>query len=117
MSRTKRIFVVAGEHSGDILGGKLLEALRDKAGVRSIFPLSDVAVMGPAAILARLPKLVRRVYQTVDAALAFEPDALVIIDSPEFTHPIAKRVRRRRPQIPIADYVSPQVWAWRSGRA
>ncbi|MBI4723876.1 MAG: lipid-A-disaccharide synthase, partial [Rhodomicrobium sp.] len=135
MSEAKRIFVVAGEHSGDVLGGKLLQALKDKAGaqsfvfsgvggehmkaagVSSIFPLSDVAVMGPAAIIARLPKLVRRVYQTVDAALAFNPDALVIIDSPEFTHPIAKRIRQRRPDIPIIDYVSPSVWAWRPGRA
>jgi lipid-A-disaccharide synthase len=135
MSQTKRIFIVAGEHSGDVLGGKLIEALKAKAGadafafagvggdhmeaagLRSIFPLSDVAVMGPAAILARLPKLVRRVYGAVDAALAFNPDAVVIIDSPEFTHPIAKRIRQRRPSIPIIDYVSPSVWAWRPGRA
>ena len=114
MSEAKRIFVVAGEHSGDLLGGKLLHAIRQRSaanaiqfsgvggehmqaqGLPSIFPLQDVAVMGPAAILARLPKLVRRVYQTVDAALAFDPDLLVIIDSPEFTHPIAKRVRQRR---------------------
>ncbi len=114
MSQPKRIFVVAGEHSGDVLGGKLLEALKAKAGaeafvfagvggehmeaagLRSIFPMSDVVVMGLAGILARLPKLVRRVYQTVDAALAFNPDVLVIIDSPEFTHQIAKRVRKRQ---------------------
>ena len=135
MAQTKRIFIVAGEHSGDVLGGKLIEALKETAGANaftfagvggehmeaaglpSIFPLSDVAVMGPAAILARLPKLVRRVYRTVDAALAFNPDAVVIIDSPEFTHPIAKRIRQRRPTTPIIDYVSPSVWAWRPGRA
>jgi len=135
MSQAKRVFVVAGEDSGDVLGGKLLRALQDKAGqgsftftgaggehmqdagLSSIFPLSDVAVMGPAAIIARLPTLVRRVYQTVEAILAFDPDILVIIDSPEFTHPIAKRVRQRRPDIPIVDYVSPSVWAWRPGRA
>ncbi len=135
MFQTKRIFIVAGEHSGDVLGGKLIEALNaaagrgafafagvggehmEAAGVPSILPLSDVAVMGPAAILARLPKLVRRVYRVVDAALAFEPDMVVIIDSPEFTHPIAKRIRQRRPAIPIVDYVSPSVWAWRPGRA
>jgi lipid-A-disaccharide synthase len=135
MAQAKRIFVVAGEHSGDVLGGKLIHALREKAGagafefagvggdhmqeagVPSIFPLADIAVMGPVAILARLPKLVRRVYRTVDAALAFNPDAVVIIDSPEFTHPIAKRIRQRRPSIPIIDYVSPSVWAWRPGRA
>src|SRR5262249_2182296 len=74
-------------------------------------------VMGPGAIVPRLPKIVRRIYQTVNAAVAAEPDAVVIIDSPEFTHPIAKRIRRRRPLIAIVDYVSPSVWAWRAGRA
>lgn len=135
MSQPKRIFIVAGEHSGDLLGGKLLEALRaqagpnaftfaglggehmEAAGLRSIFPMSEVAVMGPAAILARLPKLLRRGFELVDAALAFNPDALVIIDSPELTHRIAKRVRKARPEIPIVQYVSPTVWAWRPGRA
>jgi len=132
--RTRRIFIVAGEHSGDQLGGKLMAALKaasedpilftgvggemmEAHGMRSIFPLSDVAVMGPLAILARLPKLVRRVYQAVDAGLKAEPDAIIIVDSPEFTHPIAKRIRRKRPLIPIIDYVSPSVWAWRPGRA
>ena len=86
-------------------------------GCYSLFPLSDVAVMGPLAILARLPKIIARVYQTVNAVIDAEPDILVILDSPEFTHPIAKRVRRARPEIPIVDYVSPSVWAWRSGRA
>src|SRR5271165_6300302 len=125
MNSAKRIFIVAGEHSGDLLGGKLMHAVKERlgeagiafagvggehmeaAGLSSIFPLADVAVMGPAAIIARLPRLVRRVYQTVDAALAFRPDAVVIVDSPEFTHPIAKRIRKHRPDIPIVDYVSP----------
>jgi lipid-A-disaccharide synthase len=135
MSQPKRIFIVAGEHSGDLLGGKLLEALKAKAGpaafefgglggehmeaagLHSIFPMSEVAVMGPAAILAHLPKLLRRGFQAVDATLAFNPDALVIIDSPELTHRIAKRLRKARPEIPIVNYVSPTVWAWRPGRA
>lgn len=129
-----RLFLVAGEHSGDALGGKLIAALKQRydgtltlAGVGgeemahegfvSLFPIEDVAVMGPMSILPRLPRIMRRVYQTVDAALAFKPDAVVIIDSPEFTHPIAKRIRKRAPDIPIIDYVSPSVWAWRPGRA
>lgn len=129
-----RLFLVAGEHSGDILGGKLLRALRGALGVQleiagvggermeaegllSIFPLSDVAVMGPVAIAKRLPRLIARVNQTVAAAVEFRPDAVVIIDSPEFTHPIAKRIRSRLPGVPIIDYVSPTVWAWRPGRA
>ena len=133
-TRPLKLFLVAGEHSGDALGGRLMEALArlepgpiafagvggetmEARGLDSIFPMSDVTVMGPLAILRRLAPIVRRVYQTVDAAIAFEPDALVVIDSPEFTHPIARRVRRRRPDIPIVDYVSPTVWAWRPGRA
>ena len=129
-----RVFMIAGEPSGDQLGAKLITALNravngnlivqgvggeamEKAGCNSLFPLSDVAIMGPMAIAAHLPTLIKRVYQTVDAALEANPDVVVIVDSPEFTHPIAKRIRKRRPDIPIVDYVSPSVWAWRSGRA
>ena len=106
-ARTETPIVFSG------IGGEMMEA----EGLRSIFPLSDVAVMGPLAILARLPRLVRRVYQAVDAALKAEPDGVIIIDSPEFTHPIAKRIRKRKPLVPIIAYVSPTVWAWRPGRA
>ena len=136
-SRPPRIFVVAGEHSGDALGAKLIEALNSRCGsgahgpvlagvggermaeqgLQSLFPLADVIVMGPGAIVRRLPTLASRVYRTVDAAVAFEPDVVVIVDSPEFTHPIAKRIRKRLPHVPIVDYVSPSVWAWRPGRA
>ena len=73
--------------------------------------------MSPLSILARLPRLVRRVRETAAAAVAEVPDAVVIIDSPEFTHPIARRIRKRLPDAPIIDYVSPSVWAWRPGRA
>jgi lipid-A-disaccharide synthase len=86
-------------------------------GLASLYPISEVAVMGPLAIARRLPLLLRRVHETVDAAVAFRPHALVIIDSPEFTHPIARRLRARLPAMPIVDYVSPSVWAWRPGRA
>jgi lipid-A-disaccharide synthase len=133
-ARSYRVFIVAGEHSGDALGAKLMAALSralpgrirylgvgghlmERAGLVSQFPLADIAVMGPFAILKRLPTLVRRVYQTVDAAIAAKPDLVIIIDAPEFTHPVAKRIRKRRPAIPIIDYVSPTVWAWRPGRA
>ncbi|MEM6499011.1 MAG: lipid-A-disaccharide synthase, partial [Pseudomonadota bacterium] len=128
------VFIVVGEHSGDALGARLMDGLvaaydgelsfagvggelMAERGFKTIFPISDVAVMGPLAILPKLPKIVRRVHQTVDAALRAHPDVVVIIDSPEFTHPIAKRIRKRRPDIPIVDYVSPSVWAWRPGRA
>ncbi len=133
-ARPLRVFVVAGEHSGDALGAKLMSALNAqmpgrinyagigaeamaREGLQSLYPMSDVAVMGPLSILPRLPRIVSRVYKTVDAALTFKPDIVVIIDAPEFTHPIAKRIRKRMPGVPVIDYVSPSVWAWRPGRA
>lgn len=132
--RPCRLFLVAGEHSGDALGGKLIEALgrlspRPLAlegvggeamaarGCPSLFPLSDIAVMGPMEIIPRLPTILRRMGQTTKAIVAAKPDALVILDSPDFTHAVARRVRRRLPALPILDYVSPSVWAWRPGRA
>jgi len=86
-------------------------------GVPSLFPLGDLAIMGFAAIPASLPKILRRIRETADAVVAARPDVLVIIDSPEFTHRVARRVRALAPEIPIVDYVCPSVWAWRPGRA
>lgn len=134
MADPLKLFVVTGEHSGDALGGRLMAAIRAchagpvtfagvgdhemaAQGLSSLYPMTDVAVMGPLSILPRLPRIIRRVHATVDAALAFRPDGVVIIDAPEFTHPIAKWIRKRAPDIPIIDYVSPSVWAWRPGRA
>jgi lipid-A-disaccharide synthase len=73
--------------------------------------------MGPAAILKALPRLTNRVYRTVAAGQASKPDVIVIIDAPEFTHRVARRLRRKLPYTPIIDYVCPSVWAWRPGRA
>ncbi|WP_407524314.1 lipid-A-disaccharide synthase [Methylobacterium oryzisoli] len=134
MSRPCRIWLVAGEESGDQLGAKLIRALRatspeplDLAGVggdamaaeglASLFPLEDVAVIGYLAVAARLRLLMRRIRQTVEACVAARPDVLVIIDSPGFTHAVASRVRKRLPGLPVVDYVSPSVWAWRPWRA
>ncbi|MCP4935442.1 MAG: lipid-A-disaccharide synthase [bacterium] len=134
MTARKRIFIVAGEHSGDFLGAALMRSLRSELehpaiyagvggssmeleGLHSLFPLRDVAVMGLTAIISRLPTLIKRVFQTVNAAIKFAPDIVVVIDSPEFTHPIARRIRRKLPDVPIIDYVSPSVWAWRPWRA
>jgi lipid-A-disaccharide synthase len=128
------IFIVTGEHSGDQLGFKLMRALRaatggqvvfagvggeamGKEGVTSLFPLSDIAVMGIAPVIAKLPTLVSRIRETAQAIIQNPPDALVIIDSPDFTHRVARRVKRVLPNLPIIDYVSPSVWAWRPGRA
>jgi lipid-A-disaccharide synthase len=128
------VFLVAGEESGDRLGAALIAALRklthgrvrfsgiggalmEAEGVQSLFPLGDLAIIGFAAIPARLPRILRRIREAADAVVAAKPDVLVIIDSPEFTHRVARRVRARAPAIPIVDYVCPSVWAWRPGRA
>jgi lipid-A-disaccharide synthase len=128
-----RIFLIAGEASGDALGAALMRALRDRApgvefigvggaamtreGFVSLFPMTDIAVMGLTPVLARLPKLVARIDETARAAIDAAPDCLVLIDAPDFTHRVARKVRRARPEIAIVDYVSPTVWAWRPGRA
>jgi lipid-A-disaccharide synthase len=75
------------------------------------------AIIGFAAIPARIVEYLRLIRQTADAVIAAKPDVLVIIDSPEFTHRVAKHVRRMAPDIPIINYGAPSVWAWRPGRA
>lgn len=128
-----RIFLIAGEASGDQLGGGLIAALKRaradceffgvggaamvNAGLTSLFPLDDLAVMGFLPVLRHLPRLKKRLDETVAAVLRMEPDALILIDSPDFTHRVARRVRKLRPDLPVIDYVSPTVWAWRQGRA
>ena len=124
-----RIFVIAGEESGDRLGAPLLAAVKALApevafcgiggramaeeGLDSLFPIHDIAINGFSAIPTRLPQILRRIREAADAVIAAQPDLLVIIDSPDFTHRVARRVRARDPTIPIIDYVSPTVWAWR----
>jgi lipid-A-disaccharide synthase len=130
---SSHIFLVAGEESGDRLGAALIAAIRRRhpgarfsgvggaqmagQGVQSLFALGDLAIIGFAAIPASLPKILKRIRETAGAAIAAKPDVLVIIDSPEFTHRVARRVRAVAPAIPIVDYVCPSVWAWRPGRA
>ncbi len=134
--RPLTIFLIAGEESGDRLGAALMTAIEGKVGgeasveftgigghamasrgLVSLFPLEDIAVNGFTAIPARLPLILRRIREAANAAIATRPDAVVIIDSPDFTHRVARRIRAAAPTIPIVNYVSPTVWAWRPGRA
>ena len=131
---SRKIFLIATEESGDRLGSSLMKALRQRLddavrfegvggqsmareGLVSLFPIEDLSIMGFAAVVKQLPMILRRIRDTADAVIAAAPDMLVIIDSPDFTHRVARRVRARRPALPIVDYVSPTVWAWRPGRA
>lgn len=130
--RTLKICLIAGEPSGDILGADLMTALAARslnrveflgvggpemqaAGLRSLFPMADLSVMGLAEILPRLPRLIRRFRQTVAAIEAARPDAVITIDSPGFNVRLLRRLREQR--FPKIHYVAPSVWAWRPGRA
>jgi lipid-A-disaccharide synthase len=130
----RNIFLIATEESGDRLGANLMKVLRQRLGgavrfegvggqsmaregLTSLFPIEELSIMGLAAVAKQLPMILRRIRETADAVTQASPDILVIIDSPDFTHRVAKRVRARDPTIPIVDYVSPSVWAWRPGRA
>ncbi|WP_338688730.1 lipid-A-disaccharide synthase [Bradyrhizobium sp. 26S5] len=133
-STPRKIFLIATEESGDRLGAALMKVLRQRLGdgvqfsgvgglamtsegITPLFPIEELSIMGFAAVVKQLPKILRLIRRTADAVLADAPDMLVIIDSPDFTHRVARRVRARNPDIPIVDYVSPSVWAWRPGRA
>jgi lipid-A-disaccharide synthase len=130
----RKIFLIATEESGDRLGANLMKVLRQRLGgavsfegigglsmaregLTSLFPIEELSIIGLAAVVRQAPKILRLIRQTVDAVDRASPNILVIIDSPDFTHRVAKRVRVRDPSIPIIDYVSPSVWAWRPGRA
>jgi lipid-A-disaccharide synthase len=130
-----RLALIAGEASGDALALRFLENLRQRLGERELvvtgvggealvaaglvplFPQSDIAVMGFGPVVARLPLLLRRMEDAARGVIAFAPDLLLTIDAPDFSLRVAKKVRARAPSIPIAHWVCPSVWAWRSGRA
>ena len=87
------------------------------AGIASPFAIDDSRSLASRQFRGGLPTILRRIRETADAVIAARPDALVIIDSPDFTHRVARRVRRWLRPFPILDYVSPSVWAWRPWRA
>ena len=126
------VFLVAGETSGDMIGGRLMEALKSstdeqvrfagiggehmtRLGLDSLFPMRELSVMGFFEILPHVPKLLQRIRQTEKAARHLSADVIVTIDSPEFSFRVAKRLKASG--IPVVHYVAPQVWAWRPGRA
>lgn len=126
------IFIVSGETSGDNLAGRLMAALKAETGGRvrfagvggpqseaqgleSLFPMRELSLMGLAEVLPHLPRLIRRLNQTVEAAKTLRPDVVVTVDSPDFCLRVAHRLHGSG--IPVVHYVAPQLWAWRPGRA
>lgn len=131
--RPLKIGIIAGEVSGDLLGADLVAALKKAhpgpieligvggdgligEGLVSLFDFSELSIMGITQVLSKLPSLIRRINQTAAALIAARPDVLMIIDSPDFTHRVAKKVRAALPQLPIVNYVCPSVWAWKEYR-
>jgi lipid-A-disaccharide synthase len=128
------LFLAAGEPSGDVLGAALMRALKAETGgavrflgvggpqmaaegLDTLFPQAELAVMGLVEVLPSLPRLMRRMAETVDACVSAEPAALVTIDSPSFGLRVARKVKAAAPAIRTVHYGAPQVWAWKQGRA
>ena len=134
MTATLKVAVIAGEVSGDLLGADLIRSLKtryegsielmgvggealESQGLASLFDYSELSIMGFTQVLKKLPKLISRINQTAEAIIAARPDVLLIIDSPDFTHRVAKKVRKQLPHLPVVNYVCPSVWAWKEYRA
>lgn len=127
-----QVFITAGEQSGDRLGAALMAGLQarvpdirftgvggplmSEAGLHSLFPMDDIAVMGIVEILRDYRALKARIVETAEAVIAAKPDVLITIDLPEFSMRVAKLVKARS-DIRVVHYVAPTVWAWRPGRA
>lgn len=132
MADPLRLFILAGEPSGDRIAADLVRRLRRHGplelngvggfeligeGLNSLYPMSDLSVMGISDVLKRLPLLLWRVEQTARAALKYNPDIVVLVDAQEFSALLARRLRAKRPDLKIVLYVSPSVWARHPERA
>jgi len=128
------LYIIAGEPSGDALGGRLMAALSERAGplrfagiggermaeqgLETLVPLHELAVMGVAEVLPRARLILRRVRETVAEIRRLRPAAVITIDSSGFTWRVAQRLRESgERELPLIHYVAPMVWAWRAGRA
>lgn len=131
-----KIFIIAGEVSGDVLGGTIMQDMKDvqfvgiggenmiKAGLKPIFPMSDLAVMGVVEVLANSKTLLKRINETVKSIISEKPDIVLTIDSPGFAKSVIKKLKKTtegkvliKKGLRFYHFVAPQVWAWRSGRA
>lgn len=132
MAEPLRLFVLAGEASGDRIGADLVRRLRQRTGLevtgvggadlgaeglRTMFPMSDLSVMGWSDVLVRLPLLLWRARQVANAIVRSKPDVVVLIDSQVFSRVVAERVRKAGSDVPMALYVAPAVWVWAPERA
>ncbi len=133
MNGPLELYLVVGEESGDALGASLIDELSSRnidcvesglagpqmtrRGVTSLFDVNEISVMGFSGVIARLPRILSLINKTAEDVIAKNPDVLVLIDSPEFSYRVAKKIRAKAPHIRIVKFVAPSVWAWREGRA
>lgn len=129
---TQKIFFIAGEHSGDVLGAGLIRSLKEQGvteftgiggplmeeqGLKSLLPMDELCVMGLWEVLWQLPRLLRLIEGVVVEIEKYNPDIVVTIDLPDFNFEVAKRLKKRGNKARLVHYVAPSVWAWRPGRA
>lgn len=131
-----KIFIIAGEVSGDVLGAKIMKEMPDvefvgiggqnmvAAGLNSLFPMSDLAVMGIVEVLLHARTLTKRIDETVKEIITEKPDVVLTIDSPGFAKSVIKQIKKQpegqsliKKGLKFYHVVAPQVWAWREGRA
>ena len=128
----KKIFILTGEPSGDKLASTAILKLKKnysdieylsvggfhlkKIGIKSIFELKEITYLGFTSVLLNILKIKKKINQTVDEILKFNPDILFSVDSPDFTLRVAEIVKKRNPKIKTIHYVAPQVWIWRKNR-
>jgi lipid-A-disaccharide synthase len=128
----KKIFVLTGEPSGDKLASTAISKLKKnyddieylsvggsnlkKIGIKSIFELKEITYLGFTSVLLNIFKIKKKINQTVNEILKFNPDILFSVDSPDFTLRVAEIVKKKNPKIKTIHYVAPQVWIWRKNR-
>ena len=132
----KHIFLIAGEASGDNLASRLMKEIKktegediffsgvggekmESEGLASIFPMSELSLLGFVELIPHIPHLLKRIEQTADAIISLKPDAVVTIDAPAFNNRVIKKLKEKHPDIniPLIHYVAPTVWAYKPHRA
>jgi len=128
----KKIFILTGEPSGDKLASEVISKLKNNnpnieylsvggsnlknLGIQSIFDLKDITYLGFTSVLLNILKIRKKINNTVDEIIKFNPDILFSVDSPDFTMRVAEKVKIINPKIKTIHYVAPQVWVWRESR-
>lgn len=127
----KRLYIIAGEPSGDFLGSSVLHELKssdfeisgiggplmEKEGLKSLFNIKEISIGGLIEVIPHIFHIKNLINKTIDDIIQKNPDILLTIDSPGFCFRVAKHIRKKKPNIKLIHLVAPSVWAWREGRA